>query len=150
MKNTILFLSALYLVVGCASVHSENKFDEPKARDAAEWVRNRAGFIEAAVATITHVAVYSVEKDSVERRNILELLNIVSTKLNVIADGGNFNNEDIEKSLSLKEPDMQIVVAGILNVASFELKNFQKNGYAEFSTEILKAVTKGIADGSAQ
>ncbi len=144
-----LILPILCLFVSCASVDSVKKFDEPKARDAAEWVRNRSGFIEAAVATITHVAVYAAEKDSVQRANTLELLNIISSKLNKIAQGGNFESGEIGESLEIKEPELQVIITSILNLASFEFKNFKKNGYAEFSGEVLKAICQGIQDGTA-
>ncbi len=146
MKKLFLLLPLIALFSGCATV--KEAATEPNARDAAAWVRNRAGFIESAVATITHVAVYSFEKDTIDRRNVLELLNLVSSKLNKLADGQKFNEDEIKDSLDLKEKSLQLLVSSILNVASYEIENFKRNGYAEFGTEVIKAVTAGIRDGS--
>ncbi len=150
MRLTIIipFILPLICMTGCTTI--KEYATEPNARDAAAWVRNRAGFIQAAVASVTHIAVYSTEKDTIDRRNVLEALNLVSTKINQLADGHKFNEGEIADSLQIKEKSLQLLVVSVLNIASSELENFKKNGYAEFGTEVLKAITAGIRDGSAQ
>lgn len=148
MKRYLLFLIAMSLLAltGCETI--KQNATEPKARDAAQWVRTRSGFIQNAVSAITHVAVYSSEKDTFERERTLEIMHAFASNINLLVSNGTVNPDDIKDALKINEPYFGPLMGAVANLIQVEMGTFQENGYAELSIEILKAVSRGIADGT--
>lgn len=150
MKKIILFLISLSILAlfGCTTI-KENA-TEPKARDAAQWVKTRAGFIENAVAAITHVAVYSSEEDSNDRLNTLLVMHALSKNINAVVSEGKVDADSIREALKINEPVFGPLFESIAQLAQSEINNFKQNGYGDLTIEILKAVSKGVSDGTVQ
>lgn len=144
----IVMVCLVSLFVGCNTI--KENVTEPNARQAAEWVKTRSGFIEDAVASITRVAVYATQKDTYERERALEILHSMSGNLNALVSQGNVNPDEIKQALKINEPYFGEIASAITSLIQMELKNYDSNGYADLSLSILKAVTQGIKDGSAQ
>lgn len=146
MKN--LFLIAVLLLCGCSTVDYQKELNEDNARKAADWVKERSGFIESAVMSITHIAVYSTEKDTEERTEILNTLHIVSSNLNSLVENKIVEPDSIRAALKIKEPYIGAIMSAVFSLIQVESGHFKENGYGNLSIEILRAVSKGVADGS--
>jgi hypothetical protein len=146
-----IYLFTIGLLLGLTSCQSlQENATEPKAREAAQWIKDRSGFIQNAVQAITHVAVYATEKDSHERARTLEIMNAVSGNLHALIVSGEVNPTSIQNALKIDEPYFGPLFASISLLIHTELKKAQDNGYTELSTEILIAVTQGIKSGTVQ
>jgi hypothetical protein len=141
-----MLISSIYLFSGCETIKENTT--EPKARQAAEWIKERAGFIEDAVAGITRVAVYASEKDTYERERTLEIMRSMAGNLNALISQGNFNPDEVKQALKINEPYFGEIASALASLIQIELKNFDNNGYADLSLTVLKAVTAGIKDGT--
>lgn len=141
-----MLIGCIWLFSGCETI-KENA-TEPNARKAAEWVKERSGFIEDAVASITRVAVYASEKDTYERERTLEIMKAMAGNLNALISQGNFNPDEVKQALKINEPYFGEIASALASLIQIELKNFDNNGYADLSLTVLKAVTQGIKDGT--
>jgi hypothetical protein len=139
-----MILVCLLMLTGCSTM-SEN---EPKAHQIASWVSERQGFIENAVAAITQVAVYSTEKDSIERTNTLLMLHVISSNLNGLITSGNVDADSLKEAFRVDQQYFTPVMNAVVPLVYGEIQNFKNNGYGDVSIEILKAVSLGIKDGS--
>lgn len=145
MNKLILLPILSLLLCSCASITP----DQQKAEDASKWVADREGLIEISVSTLVQVAVYSTNKDTAERQNILSVIHAVGSNLNALVENNISDPDSIRAALKVKEPYFEDVFIAIYNVTQAEAKNFDGNGYHDFIIEILKAVSKGLQDGSA-
>lgn len=140
-----LFLVAI-LLTGCNT--TQPVVTQENAKTGAEWVKNRSGFIEDAVASITRVAVYSTEKDTFERTRTLEIMHAIAGNINALVSQGTVDPDEIKSALRINEPYFGEVASAITSIIQIELKNFDDNGYKDLAVAILVAVSSGIADGS--
>lgn len=144
--TNLLLISTMFLFGSCASLSPSDE----KAKEAAQWVQERSGFIEAAVASVTQVAVYSTVKDSDERKDILGAIHLASSNLNALVDNKIVDADSIRAALKIKEEYFNTIFSAVMNLAQAEIKNFRNNGYGDFTLEVLTAVSKGLNDGSAE
>ena len=147
MKLIYLFtVSLLIALTSCQSI-KENA-TEPKARDAAQWVRERSGFIENAVSAITHVAVYTSEKDTFERTRTLEIMNAIAGNVNALIKNEQVDSRSIQLALKIDEPYFGPIMDAVVSLIKVETANFEANGYEDLTIAILEAVAAGIKDGT--
>lgn len=147
MKKLLLLIPFI-LMIGCSTT-PKSPYEE-KAKIASEWVAERSGFIEVAVQTSTHIIIYSVEKDSEKRAELLAILNTVSTNLNTLISEGKVDPMSVRNALKVKEEYVGTILSGVASIYTAEYSNIQKNGYANLAIEILKAVSRGVANGTIQ
>lgn len=151
MKSAQYFIRAMLLafvisLVGCET--TDIKENEDKAQMAANWVKDRSGFIEYATSAIVRVSVYATEKDSIERVLILERIHTVSRGLNDLIEGGITDSDSIQQALKIKEDSFAPIFNAVASLVQVEMKHFRANGYGDFVIEVLSAVSKGCDDGS--
>jgi hypothetical protein len=155
MKN--LYISTLLCIVfalfhtGCKTVDNSGPIiTEPNALKAANWVKERSGFIEAAVQAITHVAVYSSDENTAERARTLEIMHAIAGNVNALIASGKVDSDSIKAALRIDEPYFGPIMDAVANIVQVELSNFSDNGYKDLGVAVLVAVSRGISDGTAQ
>lgn len=154
MKTKLAAILILAFVCGCQIVPtgtpSAPSTPQEKSALAVKWVKERSGFIEQAVAGITQVAVYSYDKDSDQRKNVIRILHTVSLNLNKLASGNSIDVDELQTSFKIEEDYFRPIIMAIEALILNEISTFEQNGYAQMSLEIIKSVSLGISDGTAQ
>lgn len=135
------------LFTGCSTLSGVN---EEKAHQASDWIKERSGFIENAVAAITHVAVYASDADTAERERTIEIMHAVAGNLNTLIANGQTDPQSIQDALRINEPYFGPIFASIGLLIHTEMQTFSDNGYADLTSNILLAVTKGVRDGTTE
>ena len=150
------FLAALSLgLFGCVTTDDngnlvEAKTTEQKAKAAARWVNEASGLLQAGVATAVQIGVYSANKDNAEETAAINsVLHTVSTNLALLLEQGKTDPESVRLALKIKEPYFAPIFLAVGNLYSSQFARFQKNGYTDLVIELLKALSRGVADGSA-
>ena len=142
-------------VTSCVTTNQDGQVVEAdtaelKAKAAAEWVANASGLLQAGVATAVQIGVYSANQDDpVEAASTKAVLHAVSSNLSALLESGATDPASVALALKIKEPYFAPIFIGVANLYSSQYARLQKNGYADFAIELLKALSKGVADGSA-
>ncbi len=156
IRKILMFLTLWYVVLteGCkhpeTTTPPEPSYSETQARQAAAWVKKNAGLIQVAVQATTQVAIFSSESDSDERAETTAAIHTVVTNLNTLISTGNIDPTAVREALSVKETYLDGILKGIGTIYASKYLEIVENGYAEFAIELLKAVSKGMADGTVQ
>lgn len=153
MRSFIIFLTVwfCFLTQGCKTTEPRGTSNnEQAAKDASKWVSERSGYIRLGAQLITHTVIYSSEKDSEERLKILKTINTVSKNLNALVENRQIDPEAVVVALKVEEEYAGSVLSALSSLYSAEYNHFKDNGYALFAIELLKAVSKGVEDGTVE
>jgi hypothetical protein len=160
MKRTILMYLSLWFCVlnhGCKSPAPDNgnytpsvNLSEIRAKESAAWVKKNAGLIQVAVQATTQIAIFSSESDSDARAETTQAIHTVVENLNTLITNGTIDPASVREALSVKEEYVDGILRGIGTIYASKYTEIMENGYAEFSIELLKAVSRGMADGTVQ
>ncbi len=152
-----IVLGSTFVIFGCKNADpsgvpqpSVDSPSEMRVRDAAAWVKKHAGLIQVAVQATTQIAIFSAETDAGERQKLIEDVHVVVVNLNSLITSGSTDPASVRNALSINEPYLDAILQGIGKIYAAEYLEIVKNGYADFAIELLKAVSKGMADGTVQ
>jgi hypothetical protein len=151
MRKIIIFLTVWYaaLFTGC-STPSQPGSIEDKAAYVGDWISQRSGLIQVAVQATTHVLIYSTAENSEERGEVLSRVHAVSDNLYALVSKESVDPKSVRDALKIKEDYADSIMETVANLYATEYETLKKNGYGSLAIEILKAVSKGVSDGSVQ
>lgn len=145
----LLICIASFGLIGCATEPNVILTPEDRAHIAATWVADKSGLIEAAVQGLTQAGIYGFEKDSQERAHTIAAVHVLAANLNALVNSGRVDPDSIRSALDIKEEYIGGIIAGVEPIIANYITIFQKNGYADLTIEIVKAVSKGMEDATA-
>lgn len=134
-----------FLFSGCATVQNL----DPKAEQAAQYLKDRYSYIEPAVQGLVQVAVYAAPQGS-DRERIISQCNAVATALDSIVNSRKPDGAQIAAAFKVEESYAKNIFQAVGNVLSAELDKAQKNGFGDLAIEIIKIVSEGIKNGTVQ
>lgn len=144
-------LALLFIIIlttsGCSTLEYQKSIED---HTAAQWINERKGFIENAVAALTQISVYSTQSDTYERERTIQILRAIAGNLNALVNAGIADVDQIRDALKIEEPYFGILMNAVFNVIRLETNTFKENGYGDLTIEIIDAVSKGIMDGVAE
>lgn len=151
MRKLIILLTVWYaaLFTGC-STPSQSGSIEDKAAYVGDWISQRSGLIQVAVQATTHVLIYSTAESSEERAEVLSRVHAVSDNLYSLVSKDNVDPQAVREALKIKEAYADSIMETVANLYATEYETLKKNGYGNLAIEVLKAVSKGVSDGSVQ
>lgn len=147
--RTLALLISCILLCGCATTPKIVP-TEADAKKAAAWIKNESGFIETATCALTQAGVYAFEKDSVERAHTIAVMNTLASNLNLLVTNKKVDPDSIRDALKVKEPYVGSIIGSISSLFEAKLELFEQNGYSDAILEAVRAISKGISDGTAQ